>query len=132
MSLPLAYATALRDLVRRGAGDEAALIENLKAMLARKGHERLYPQIVREYEKLVLSKAVEDRGVLEVVSEKDISRLKGQIEEACAALHVSPENLEVRENDRLIGGFLLRKKAIQIDASFRRKLIELYRQLVAA
>lgn len=107
------------------------LLENLKNVLARKGHGRLLPQVVREFEKL-LRRQSEGHGIVQVARKQDATRLKAQIEQACAALHIDPEVLVVQENDTLIGGFLLREKTAQIDGSYRRKLIELYRQFIAA
>ena len=129
--LPLIYAQALYKS-SRGKSDLAPLFVNLKAILERKGHSRLLPQIAREYEKLLHRGAVEDQGVLEVAHKADVTHLKAQIEAACAELNLDESALDVRENKELIGGFLLRKKSVQIDGSYRRRLIELYRQLVAA
>ena len=131
--LPLTYAQALyKSSWGKEEKDFDGLVGNLKSILTRKGHGALFPAIVREYEKLVGEKVGTDRGVLEVVRESDVTHFKDAIARATAELHINIDTLEIRENQKLIGGFLLRQKSAQIDGSFRRRLLELYRQLVAA
>lgn len=131
--LPLTYAQALhKSSLGKEEKDFDALVRNLKKILVRKGHATLLPAIVREYEKLSVRAVGVDQGILEVVREADVISFKDAIARSCAELQINIDTLEIRENNKLIGGFLLRKKSAQMDGSFRRKLIELYRQLVAA
>ena len=126
------YAHALYDALQRGGElDAEKLVNNFLAVVKTKGHRSLLPAILREYEKLVLSRAALDRGVLEVAKESDVTAHKERIKVAAKTLGASVETLEVRENPALVGGFVLRKEAEQYDASYRRQLLALYRKLIS-
>ncbi|HEV8677239.1 MAG TPA: hypothetical protein VN701_00170 [Candidatus Paceibacterota bacterium] len=55
MSLAASYSRALFELVQKN-GERAEYIGNLKQALARRGHEKLLPDILSHYELLALKK----------------------------------------------------------------------------
>ena len=50
------YARALYELVTKNPSTGKTYLHNLRAILARRGHEQLLPRIFREYQKLELGK----------------------------------------------------------------------------
>jgi F0F1-type ATP synthase delta subunit len=52
MTLATQYAHALRSLVLEYPAKSKELLGGLRATVAKRGHEKLLPQILREYEKL--------------------------------------------------------------------------------
>lgn len=129
---PVVYAHALYAALRGGTASEAQLVQNLEQLLRDRGHAMLLPRILREYEKLAASKLVADRGVLEVARESDTRNLREEIGTAARELGVDLEEAEVVENDAVVGGFILRKTEAQVDASYRRRLLDLYQRLRSA
>lgn len=56
MSIPAAYARALFELSEADPKEGGAYVRNLRAVLARRGHEKLMPQVFAEYQKLELAR----------------------------------------------------------------------------
>ena len=54
MNTALYYATALYELIQTNPGESRRYLKNLRAALARRGHEKLLPRIFAEYQKLDL------------------------------------------------------------------------------
>jgi F0F1-type ATP synthase delta subunit len=127
--LARAYAEALYRALEKLHDAKIAFL-NLQKILERRGHTRLFPAIAREFKRLTASHGSVS-GVLEVARLKDQERYKDKIADASTQMGLSVDALEVRENPRLIGGYVVRKSDEQYDASFRRALMTLYRQLVA-
>lgn len=127
----VSYAHALHQAARNADRvRQEELFQNLLHILKTKGHQRLLPQILHEYERLMAHVQEQSKGVLEVTHQKDVRHLTKEIERACQKLHLTAANLELKVNDQLVGGFLLRKSGTLFDASYRRQLIELYRRLI--
>lgn len=125
--LPKLYAQAL---YKAGSANAPGVLKNLEVLLQRKGHERLMPAIAREF-KRVLQRQVDAQGILEVARTGDVSKLTAQVAYAASKLNLNPDNLDVRENPDLVGGYLMRTKDSQIDGSYRRALLNLYSRLIA-
>ena len=53
MTLSASYARALHDAVSKDENRGAELLKNLRAALARRGHEKLLPRIFSDYQTLV-------------------------------------------------------------------------------
>lgn len=52
MTIAASYARALHQLVSQSPGKSSTYIANLRASLAKRGHLKLLPKIVSEYQKL--------------------------------------------------------------------------------
>ena len=52
MNTAIQYAKALQALVQKNPSSSKDYIHNLRASLAKRGHEKLLPRILNEYEKL--------------------------------------------------------------------------------
>jgi hypothetical protein len=74
MTLQASYAKALRESVQNGKVSEKDAISNLKAALVRRGHQKLIPQIIAEYER-ILVREERSRKYKEVTPEKERTRV---------------------------------------------------------
>lgn len=52
MNLARQYAQALTELIQEDASKGKTYLANLKQILEKRGHEKLFPQILRQYETL--------------------------------------------------------------------------------
>lgn len=74
MTIAASYAKALHDLVTKDASNSAAYIKNLAASLQKRGHIKLMPAIVSEYQKLDIQ-AERSKQHSKVTPEKERTRV---------------------------------------------------------
>lgn len=119
-----AYITALTNSLLSGLVPEVAL-SNVKALLSRKGHMRLWPQILRATKRVLEARLKSHIPQVRVAKEGDISEAK--IKSALALLGVAESEAYTKVVDAtLVGGFTARFKGKLIDQSYKRALVNLY------
>jgi F0F1-type ATP synthase delta subunit len=129
MSLPQHYAQALFDLTKHASGDECERIRaNVLATLKRRGHEKLLPRIVAEYERRMHSHDSAKPTIM-VAHESDVQLNSDAINRAAAALGTDRAALAVAIDPTIVGGFSIRTESAQFDATHKRALISLYHHL---
>ncbi len=74
MTVAASYARALHELVTKDSGKSAAYVKNLRASLRRRGHVKLLPKILSEYQKLDIAEERSARHS-EVTPEKERVRI---------------------------------------------------------
>lgn len=124
-----AYITAVLEELLSGKDNEV-VISNLKSVLIKKGHERLLGSILRgalrQLEHDVVSKAPQIK-----IAKQDADLLN----KAMMALKDLRNEVVlepvVKTDDNLIGGFVVTAANKQIDASYKRALLNLYRKVVS-
>lgn len=108
-----------------------ATAEVLVRLLKQKGHSPLLPQIVREYEKLLRKDERASTAEIRVSNKSDIARLKDRIASYETELAFSANDARIVEDPSIVGGFIIKQGAREVDGSFRARLIKLYRNLIA-
>lgn len=105
MTTPTHYATVLR---------EGADAEKTIAYMKAKGHLSLLPRIVALMERQKTS----DSTVV-VAREEDVAHAKKEHPEA-----------DIVVDPQIVGGMLVRKGSVLLDATYRRSLVEIYKSAV--
>lgn len=121
------YSSALFDLLQSN-GDSEALLDSFKAFLKKKGHEKLYAQILKD----LLSKLQKntDKNSIQVVvsREKDITNLEESISKSIATFGTTKE-FSTLVDPTLIGGFKIIGHDKVIDHSYKKQLLTIYKSL---
>ena len=122
-----AYVTALTNSILSGLAIDKALA-NTKAVLVNKGHLRLWPQI------LSATKRVLEARLKSAVPQVVVAQVDGvataKIKSALLAIGASEnEAYTVVEDSTLVGGFTARFGGVLLDRSYKRVLVDLYRNI---
>ncbi len=106
--------------------DVSVALENLKALLKRKGHERLFSTILHASVRVLTAKLKSALPQVTVAAEGSVSK-----EVLMAAIKSLDSTLDPRVvvDSTLIGGYTARVKGLFIDASYKHKLLQLYRSI---
>lgn len=120
------YITAVLEALHEGKNPEATL-QGLKKVLIDKGHMQLYPSVLRG-----VARVLEARGSSNArIVVRDLAayeKYKPAIAATLAELGSSVEP-EVHTDETIIGGYIVEAEGIQLDKSYKRKLVSLYRNL---
>jgi F0F1-type ATP synthase delta subunit len=129
MSLEAGYAHALYEL-QKGQGLSAdAAVSKLMKVLKGKGHVKLLPRIVAEFEKILDMGRNEDTITMTCAKEQDFKKYGEELKE-----HLGTTGSDFTKevvDDTIIGGFILQKGEIIIDGSYKKKLLLLYQNAIA-
>ena len=121
------YAQALYDTTAHTSPEvRDARVESFLALLKRKGHEKLLPSIVSHFERLAEVKREKEQAVLLLARLSHADDMKRR-----AFRYYAPADGAVTpvEDDRIVGGFVLKDGDVIVDGSYKRMLINLYRKL---
>jgi F0F1-type ATP synthase delta subunit len=122
-----AYVTALTNSILSGLPIEEALT-NVKALLVRKGHQRLWPQILRATKRVLEARLKSSVPQVSVAKTGVVSA--ETIKSALLAIGVAEDEVYViTEDNTLVGGFTARFKGTLLDKSYKRVLVDLYRNI---
>mgnify|MGYP001432838449 CR=1 FL=1 len=122
-----AYITALVETVLAGKPVESVLTQ-LKALMDKRGHSRLWSQVLKAAERELLVKERRIVPSLIVAQERGVS--EDSIKEALTALGMAPqEPYHTSIDQTLVGGFTLRARGLLLDKSYKRALLKLYEQI---
>jgi len=117
-----AYAQALYELSKKKGIRGSALVKNLVRSLAATGRLKLLPHILRELRKMeAQNRSFEP--IVEVAHKEDGARAV----KAAKAFGIETKRASI--NPTLIRGWRARKGGMLVDASGKRNLIELYRNI---
>ncbi len=121
-----AYITALTEALLDTKDIDGAL-ESTQALLAKKGHVRLWPSVLKGVIVALEKKETEDtpRIIVAKESAKDSEAIKAALLKL--SIQNQPDTVEV--DSSLIGGFVVQYKDKMVDASYKRALIDLYRKV---
>jgi F0F1-type ATP synthase delta subunit len=123
------YTEAMLALIGEGK-KEADLLSSLFAVLTKKGHERLYPKILRTLLTRLERDAVRTSAQVTLARDEDASRFKKEIHEAL--LRLDTKDSTVKIDPTIIGGYIAEAKEKRIDASYKKSLLALYRSLISS
>ncbi len=122
------YATAVLELIEHGMSEDAALT-GLSRVLHEREHDRLYPKILRTLRVEVEQHLKQSAVVVTVARESDLLLLNNSIENAVTQL--SGNTFETRIDSTISGGFIVDSSERRLDASYKKRLLTLYRSLIA-
>jgi F0F1-type ATP synthase delta subunit len=122
------YSTATIELIRNGM-DEHTAFEGLKRVLHKRGHERLYPKILRAMKIATVKHEKRNIITVTVARDEDIEIFKVNIDRAVASLE--GKDFETHIDTTITGGFIAESSEGRIDASYEKRLLTLYRSLIA-
>lgn len=127
------YAKALHELVLSQKIGEDVLVRQFVATVAQNGHAHMFPRVVRSFERM--ERRDEKKATIEVTSARELSPVEvsellkqGPFKHALSPLH---KKVIRRTDATLVGGVIVRTGATKIDASYKRMLMDLYRQSIA-
>ena len=103
------------------------LLKKLKVTLKKHGHFKLLPAILHEVMKS-LSSISANKPILVVSTDS-----KGELDRqktALKQLDLTTEDVQVKVDSTIIGGFILKKDGRLFDYSYKSQLVTLYRQIV--
>jgi len=124
-----AYVTALNDCLLAGMPVETALTE-LRAVLDKRGHARLWPQIMKATYRILSVKLKRREPAVTVAKEGGVD--EAAIKAALERLGVAAATPYATTIDpSLVGGFTLRVKDTLLDASYKRSLKNLYERIIS-
>lgn len=123
------YTTAVLELLAAGK-EVPAVLSGLKRAMQAHGHEKLYAPVLRNVVRIVAAEPVAGATVT-IARAEDRERYQKEIEAALAALPVTtqPTASHTVIDDTLIGGFTVTNGTHLLDASFKSKLLNLYRRI---
>lgn len=124
------YAQALRDLIRdTDVSKHEGISDTFIAVLKKKGHISLLPTILKEFEKYRMRDLDTKRVILTVAKSEDAEKYKSEASKYVATLD-NEEHIGVKVDKRLIGGFKLESGDMVVDGSYKRRLLNLYREII--
>ena len=119
------YAHAVMQLAQKGM-EPRALVANLNRVLGIRGHSGLLRKIARALKEEERHARRASEVVLSVAKEEE-----AKLAEAAARTYSSSAPSRVVPDDSLIGGWVLMTPSTRVDASFKKQLLEMYRQITA-
>ena len=121
-----AYITALTESLLATQNVDEVLVRT-NALLAQKGHTRLWPAVLRGV-LVELEKRAND-ATPEVTVAKEGVVDKAKLVEVLAALAVQTEEVKTVVDPSLIGGFTVQYRDTVVDRSYKRALLDIYRKV---
>jgi len=111
------------------AKDTEGCVSNLVEILKKRGHTMLLPEIVSAFRKIEATH-VSKKPTLVVAKDGDGSIYKEATEHYREEFSIKGE-VEIKVDDTLVGGYVLRTVDKTIDNSYKRSLLDLYRLITA-
>ncbi len=125
------YAEALFEASRgKREEDLDVLVQRITALLEERGHRALLPAIVRELEKLSITRGSKEELVLRVAKESDVEAFMVHIEKDIQTLEAQAYTKKICIDDTIIGGYELRLRGVSIDRTYKRSLLLMYTNLL--
>jgi F0F1-type ATP synthase delta subunit len=107
--------------------DAVALLTRLKEVLKKRGHQMLFQKVLKETLKLHREAEGKATPVLTVAKKEDADSYGATL----ALYGIVATNLDVQEDNAIIGGFVYSDTHRIIDGSFKHSLHQLYNRLIA-
>lgn len=121
------YVQAVKELFASGQKTDVVL-GNLRTVLQKKGHERLYRSILLALLQDLEQIQGQETSRVTVASEKTLKNQKQAIEKAIKNLG-GTDQYETATDGNLIGGFIVEAGEQRLDMSYKTALLQLYRKI---
>ena len=126
MKLSTKYSDILFQIASSTTSDEASKdTETFLKLVKIRGHAKLLPNILKEFDQKVAQSEKKSVSTLEVSKDADVSEAKKTLEADGNDL----TEIEIVIDERLIGGFQYEKDDLVIDSSYKKSLLNLYRKI---
>jgi F0F1-type ATP synthase delta subunit len=122
------YISAVLELLQSGKEVDSVLSDLLSA-LKRKGHEKLYVQVLTGVLRSLCESQSSVTSRVVVAKESDYKTLKEAINEALISIGGETKDAQVSIDETLIGGFITSHKGKLINRSYKERLVSLYRSI---
>jgi F0F1-type ATP synthase delta subunit len=123
-----AYIKAVTALILQGE-DITVVLKNLESTLVRKGHQGLKLGIFEGVLKELEQNTVSDTATVYLGNVSDENKLKANIETSLKAIGGELKSAKIVIDKTLTGGYVATYKGKTIDASYKTKLLKLYRTI---
>lgn len=128
------YAEALYGALekRKSERDVEKIFVRFRDVLARRGHARLLPFVIEEFEKITAREQLKNEVVLVTADKKSHSKWLHAYDhyEKEGALPKGASRRDVID-ESIIGGFQIRTRDTLIDGSYKTPLVKLYRKITS-
>ena len=128
---PSSYAKALFAVAGEGTLSEEKLLEHFLGTLRTNGHVHMLPRVLRAYERILAKHTKKE--TIEVTTATELSQTevatllrKEPFANVLTTLH---KRVERKVDSSVVGGAIVRTSGTRIDASYKRKLLDLYQSL---
>lgn len=119
------YAKALWKMVEGGMTPKQG-VAKLHAYLTGRGRADLMPRIGRALARIASRERAKNTIVLSVAHEKDVASAKRGAAHVLKGLGATPDDIDIRVDESLIGGWRLLGREQLLDASFKKSLLSIY------
>jgi len=123
------YINAVLALLKEGS-DLSVVLANLSTLLTRKGHTSLYVSILQGVTTELELQQKRTAPTVVVVKESDVVSHTDAITKALQSLGAT-DSPNVHTDPTLVGGFIVSFNNKRINASYKEKLVALYRSITA-
>ena len=111
-------------------GDSKKMFTHFRKVLSARGHERLLPFVAHELEKIMAREKDKNEVVLVTADNKSVSKWSHAYDhyekEGIISKHATRRDVV---DETIVGGFQIRTKDTLIDGSYKKSLVELYRNI---
>ncbi|MBI5078363.1 MAG: F0F1 ATP synthase subunit delta [Candidatus Yonathbacteria bacterium] len=126
------YAEALYAALSKRAteSDFKKVFARFRKVVSSRGHDRLFPFVTRELEKIVAREKIKNEVVLVTADNKSISKWSHAYDHY-EKDGIIPKGANRRDvvDESIVGGFQIRTRDTLIDGSYKKSLINLYRKI---
>lgn len=120
------YTAAVIKLIESGS-DVETVLSNLTAVLTKRGHLSIHAAVVKNVLKQLSEGTDTDSATIITASAAGYEKHKAAIDAAVQTLGITATETVVNSN--VIGGYIVKGNNKRVDASYKTKLIALYRKL---
>ncbi len=125
---PEGYSEAVYTAVQNGTDIKAAL-ERLGEILKRHGHEALYPRILQSLKARFAQDMLRGTATVRLAKDADEKKYTKEIGAFLESQKLSASEIVVDET--LIGGYVFEGGGSRVDASYKKSLLNIYKNLIA-
>jgi len=101
-------------------------VHALQELLTKLGRQSLLPKIGRAFAKIADREESRTGVTLSIAREKDSRTAHKEVKELLSNMGAESENVTVRIDDSLIGGWRLEGGEVLVDSSFKKHLLSIY------
>ena len=123
------YARVLLDnFEQKKEAEFEVFLSNFLHLVRKKNQLKLLPKIFKTLERLIEEKRKAKKTFLILRDKEEYQKILDSLKKFSG--HFDLNNLEIRENKNIIGGYILKNKFFKVDNSYKKKLLELYRKII--
>lgn len=126
-----AYAQALWQLVAGGM-DAKDAVHAIHKRLEKEGRAILMPRVAHAFSRIAERESRKRDYTLTVARESDLTHARKEVKAYTSEMGIDIEDLKTQVDDSLIGGWRLEGNERLVDASYKRRLLDLYNGVTRA